>query len=304
VEVPTLLETLSYVFYFPSSIYGPSFEFVDFKKFIYLQGPYNNIPIILAIKAALVELFKGAIFMIVFFFFLEKYPISYIATEEFSLIFYPLKCIYLVFAMTIHKSKYFILWKFSKAGVILCGLGFQPEKNEQSGEITPNFNRIDTGDLMVIEFSNNPKLRTKNWNFRVHLWLKYFIFMRVLQNKKSKTLASLVTFLVSAVWHGFYPKYYNFFFFIFLLENASDILEQRYNLYVWMDNQNFLLKNLFRFLTSFILSYVCIMFETEDLYSAYRIKKNFYYIPSIILLATFLFLNLLGKKDSKEKKEN
>jgi D-alanyl-lipoteichoic acid acyltransferase DltB (MBOAT superfamily) len=47
------------------------------------------------------------------------------------------------------------------------------------------------------------------------LWLKYYVYLRLLPNdKKSRGpnfTAAMSTFIVAAVWHGFYSGYFNFF---------------------------------------------------------------------------------------------
>jgi lysophospholipid acyltransferase len=59
----------------------------------------------------------------------------------------------------------------------------------------------------------------------VHHWLKYYVFMRQLDNKKrgGTAGAALVTYLVSAVWHGFYPGFTIFFFCGFLMDYHNRI---------------------------------------------------------------------------------
>ncbi len=50
----------------------------------------------------------------------------------------------------------------------------------------------------------------EEWNRPVHLWLKQCIHSRM---KVSSNVAIFVTFLVSAIWHGFYPLYFGSFLF-------------------------------------------------------------------------------------------
>ena len=56
---------------------------------------------------------------------------------------------------------------------------------------------------------------TRNWNMLVHSWLKYFVMLRVMNRKAQKgsiqTIPLVITFLVSALWHGVEPGYYVFF---------------------------------------------------------------------------------------------
>jgi hypothetical protein len=48
----------AFVFYFPSALCGPSFDFTDFKNFIELKEEYANIPKGLAIKSAAIDFAK------------------------------------------------------------------------------------------------------------------------------------------------------------------------------------------------------------------------------------------------------
>lgn len=65
-----------------------------------------------------------------------------------------------------------------------------------------------------IEFSYKVKDFLDAWNISVHKWLKYYVFLRLLNSNKKGGLPLipiLLTFVVSAIWHGFYPGYYLFF---------------------------------------------------------------------------------------------
>ena len=65
-----------------------------------------------------------------------------------------------------------------------------------------------------LETSYRVKDFLASWNISAHMWLKYYIFMRMLPNDKRgsrQAAAALVTFVVSATWHGFYPGFFVFF---------------------------------------------------------------------------------------------
>ena len=44
-------------------------------------------------------------------------------------------------------------------------------------------------------------------------------------------MASFITFLISAFWHGFYPAYYVCFSLFYLVEQSCEMLEKRYDLF-------------------------------------------------------------------------
>jgi MBOAT, membrane-bound O-acyltransferase family len=57
VELPSVLELLSYVFFCSGCIVGPFFEFSDYKMYIEEKGRYSNIP--LTFVPAMIKFFKG-----------------------------------------------------------------------------------------------------------------------------------------------------------------------------------------------------------------------------------------------------
>lgn len=66
-----------------------------------------------------------------------------------------------------------------------------------------------------------------NWNIQVHVWLKYYVMMRLIDRsaKKSspKNISILMTFIMNSVWHGLYPGYIIFFVACGVLELQTKI---------------------------------------------------------------------------------
>ena len=63
-----------------------------------------------------------------------------------------------------------------------------------------------------INFSYKVKDFFDAWNISVHKWLKYYVYLRMVRKDRKVSLAPILsTFIVSAVWHGFYPGYFLFF---------------------------------------------------------------------------------------------
>ena len=42
--MPSYMEYCSYIYFFGSTIYGPTFEFMEYKNFIEKKGKYKEIP--------------------------------------------------------------------------------------------------------------------------------------------------------------------------------------------------------------------------------------------------------------------
>ena len=51
------------------------------------------------------------------------------------------------------------------------------------------------------------KVNIESWNVRTAVWLRRIVYDRI-----PKQYGLFGTFLVSALWHGFYPGYYITFF--------------------------------------------------------------------------------------------
>jgi hypothetical protein len=59
VKLPSILEVFSYMYYFPSALMGPSFEFKDYIDYIYLTGDYKDLERKNSMKAGFIELVKA-----------------------------------------------------------------------------------------------------------------------------------------------------------------------------------------------------------------------------------------------------
>ncbi len=62
IDPPSIFETFGYIFFYPSCIIGPPFEFSDFRRFINLEGEYKEIPMFKCVFNSLL-LFVQAIFL-------------------------------------------------------------------------------------------------------------------------------------------------------------------------------------------------------------------------------------------------
>lgn len=65
-------------------------------------------------------------------------------------------------------------------------------------------NKYQNVNFLVIESSCDFRTIISEWNVSTNLWLNQFIYQRLGRTFK----ANLTTYLVSALWHGFYPGYY------------------------------------------------------------------------------------------------
>ena len=119
-----------------------------------------------------------------------------------------------------------------ECGPIAAGLSFNGYSEvEVNGEKTKvaRHDRVQSAIIWNLETSYTIKDFLASWNISAHDWLKYYIYLRMLPNDKNKRGgvnlgAAMTTFVVSAIWHGFYPGFMMFFVGAGLLDYVAKIL--------------------------------------------------------------------------------
>lgn len=299
-----MLETFSFVFYYPTALVGPSFEFSDFKRFIRLEGEYNKIRWRECTKSALSNLFWVFIFCILIVKFIKVADPNYCGSEEFSSKSILYKFSYVYFSLLITRCRYYIGWKLGQGSLDFCGLSYTAKVNK-NGVHEISFDKVDVCNLTVMEFTITPRVKIQYWNRSVHLWLKYYLYLRLINTKmlsKNKGLASLITFSVSAFWHGFYPNFYLFFIQYFFIEQITDYLEKRYDLFNRISKSNFFIKFIAWHIVMCILIYFGQTFTLLSFELTLNYYRAFYFVPNIILLICYICITFFVKRKKLETK--
>jgi lysophospholipid acyltransferase len=105
------------------------------------------------------------------------------------------------------RCKYYTVWLLSEGACVLCGFGFTGY-DEQTGE--PRWDRVTNINVVHCELPQSLKEMSDNWNMGANRWLKHYVYLRVTPpDKKAGAASTLMTYGVSALWHGFYPGYYS-----------------------------------------------------------------------------------------------
>ena len=309
VEKPTLLEVLSYVYFYPTSIVGPSIEFKDFINFINETDCYSRLnENLLYIFFNGFKYFVGSFVAMAFYSYVSnKLPVEALVEEDFGKhnLLYVLAYIY--FCIPSIRAKYYSGWILSYATVIFSGLSYT-EKNVD-GKIVKSLEKGSYGSVVNCEWSISPKDMINEWNKTIHLWLKYNVYTRVINInmkpfKNNWALASFLTFVSSAIWHGFYVTYYITFFLLFFYESACDVLE-KIGFYKWIYKTKVLIP-LISILNNLSFETIGVMFFNLEWKKALVGLRNMRYYPLIVILGLYVFTRFIKvpKKQKKEEKKD
>ena len=314
VEKPTLLEVLSFVYFYPTSIVGPSIEFKDFINFINETDCYSRLnENLLYIFVNGVKYFVGSFVAMAFYSYVSnKLPVEALVEEEFGKHNLLYVWAYIYFCIPAQRAKYYSGWILSYATVIFSGLSYTEQNVD--GKIVKSLEKGSYGSVVNCEWGINPKDMINEWNKTIHLWLKYNVYTRVINIKMKPfennwPLASLLTFISSAIWHGFYLTYYITFFLLFFYESACEVLD-KIGFYKWIYKTKVLIP-LTSIFNNLAFESIGVMFFNLEWKKALIGLKNMRYYPLIFNLGLYVFTRFIKvpkkpkkveiKKDDKEK---
>ncbi|CAG8071904.1 unnamed protein product [Penicillium olsonii] len=219
-KFPAIVDYLGYVMFFPSLFAGPSFEYVDYRRWIDTtlfdvppgtdpskvpatrkkrKIPRSGTP---AAKKAAV----GLIWILIFIQLGSYFTTDFLLSEAF------LRYSFLRRVFTVHmvgftaRTKYYGVWALTEGACILSGMGYN-SFDPKSGKVF--WNRLENVDPWGLETAQNSHAYLGSWNKNTNHWLRNYVYLRVTpKGKKPGFRASMATFATSALWHGFYPGYY------------------------------------------------------------------------------------------------
>ena len=309
-ERPSLLEVLSFIYFYPTAIIGPSIEFKDFINFMTETDCYSKLgENIFYILTQGTLYFIGSFICMAFYAILAvKLPVAKVVEEDFGQhnLLYVLAYIY--FCIPGVRARYYSGWLLSYSTVIYTGIAYTEKKDEKSGQIIKTVEKGSYGSIVTCEWAINPKQSMIDWNQTIHLWLKYNVYTRTINiNRKpfkdNWALASFLTFISSAVWHGFYLTYYLTFVLLFFYQSSADVFD-KIGVYAWINKTKFLLP-LASILNGLAFETIGIFFFNLYWDEAMRGAKNMKYFPIVYIMGLFVISKMIKvpKKEKSGKKE-
>ncbi|AEO69311.1 uncharacterized protein THITE_2119570 [Thermothielavioides terrestris NRRL 8126] len=219
-ELPNLLDYAGFVFFFPSMMVGPAFDFAEYRRWLdttMFEVPADVDPakrpptrrkrkIPRSGTPAMVKLVAGLLWIFAFL-KLSAYFDYPVLLEDSFLDYSFLRRVFILHMVGFTaRTKYYGVWMMSEGACILAGLGYNGV-DAATGKVS--WDRLQNIDPWGVELAQNTRGYLEAWNINTNKWLRNYVYLRVTpRGKKPGFRASLATFTTSAFWHGFYPGYY------------------------------------------------------------------------------------------------
>lgn len=207
---PSLLEFLGYSLLFPGLLTGPTLPFYEYRTFIdgsYFSGVDMTSGSLAGRKRrASYLLIISLFFMAIYACFHETFSPRYLVSPEFAALSSWRKVIFVHATQMVSRSKYYFAWLVAEGSYVIIGLGFR-----MAPSMKPLWDRLENVNPFRIESNTDFKLLISQWNQCTNQWLHTYVYQRFRNyygKETSSARASVITYLVSAFWHGFYPGYY------------------------------------------------------------------------------------------------
>lgn len=231
--MPSILDYIGYVFFFPAIMAGPAFDYADYSQYITTtmftlppgtdpskapptrkkrKIPRSGMP-------AITKGVYGTLWLIAFIKFSSwYYPAFFLGGEYMQYNFFRrIWQLYMLGLTT--RMKYYAVWSLSEGSCILSGIGYNG-LDPKTGR--PKWDRLTNIMPLEIESAQNARAYLGFWNINTNNWLKNYMYLRVTpKGKKPGFRATLATFVTSAFWHGFYPGYYLAFVLAAFVQTAA-----------------------------------------------------------------------------------
>lgn len=209
-RMPSPLEFYSYVLHYHTLMCGPLVFFNDYVDFIrgrqFLRHSVRTglrghpMPVVEPSPnwATLKKLFVSFMSAVSIVYLLSAYPIEYIKQDGFFEKSRLWQLLYIIWATSLHRHRYYHAWTLGEAICNAAGFGF----NGYTSDNKARWNLISNVDIVTIETSTSLRELLIAWNKSTQTWLRTVSYERVRRHRTQ------LTFILSAMWHGFYPGYY------------------------------------------------------------------------------------------------
>ncbi|KAK0722362.1 MBOAT, membrane-bound O-acyltransferase family-domain-containing protein [Lasiosphaeria miniovina] len=232
-ELPALLDFAGYVFFFPSLMAGPAFDFAEYRR--WLDTTMFDVPVTVdpsrkpptrrkrriprSGTPAMVKLLTGALWLVVFLKLSPTFYPEVLSEQRFLEHGFVRRLLIMYMIPLTARTKYYGVWTMTEGACILTGLGYNGI-DPATGKVS--WDRLRNVSPWEVELAQNTRAYLGGWNINTNSWLRNYVYLRVTpRGKKPGFRATLATFTTSAFWHGFYPGYYMSFVLASLIQTVA-----------------------------------------------------------------------------------
>ncbi|CAK9297298.1 unnamed protein product [Gordionus sp. m RMFG-2023] len=222
------------------------------------------------------------------------------------------RTVYLWISNAMQRIKYYFAWTCADLVSNVSGLGFNgfvessesntndeaittnvrgknkdPDNVPTSSTIgirgTPRWDLISNIDIIGFETSISLHSALNNWNLSTMAWLRHLVYERVSYQR------TLCVYLVSAMWHGFWPGYYITFVSGAIFTEAAKMNRRKYRKY-FVSNKyiKWFYDVLTFFLTRIAIAYLSIPFVLLKHGPSLIVYSSMYYWPHVLAIISVL----------------
>ncbi|XP_058931557.1 lysophospholipid acyltransferase 1 isoform X3 [Kogia breviceps] len=292
---PSFLEYVSYLLNFLSVMAGPCNNFKEYIAFIegrhtnmkllevnWKEKGFHSLPEPSPTGAVIHKLCMTLVSLLLFLTLTKTFPVTCLVGDWFvhKANFLTRLC-YLYVVMQASKPKYYFAWTLADAVNNAAGFGFSGvDKNGNfCWDLLSNLN------IWKIETATSFKMYLENWNIQTATWLKRVCYERVPWHP------TVLTFILSALWHGVYPGYYFTFLTGILVTLAARTVRNNYRHYFLSSKALKVVYDIVTWaVTQLAVSYTVAPFVMLAVEPTISLYKSMYFYLHIISLLIILFL--------------
>ncbi|KAL4161552.1 hypothetical protein PRNP1_002106 [Phytophthora ramorum] len=311
-EIPALIPYFGFIFFFPTYLAGPAFEY---KDYIFWMKDIRVAPFLVHLRNLFVIVISAA-----GFFASLQFPVEEIDSPDFfPKASWAVRCLRMCIPVVLFRFRFYLAWSLAEAASAAAGVGYVEKTGKWDG--------ITNNDLLCVELPTNFRVAINNWNRGVAKWINTYIYQRVGLSKSGKSglLSTMASFFVSALWHGLSPGYYLFFLLGGIYIEVGKHLRRRLRSYfhytedrgayphaIFLSYFNgtshplaFFYDIAGMFFTWVAMQYAGVAFEIMDVHRCLAVWSSWYFLPHVVSIGLLVFFNLFPQRRpaSVEKKK-
>ncbi|CAH0492706.1 unnamed protein product [Peronospora farinosa] len=309
-EIPALIPYFGFIFFFPTYLAGPAFEY---KDYITWMKEIRVAPFLVHLRNLLVIMISAA-----GFFASLQFPVEEIDSPSFySKSSWAVRCLYMCIRVVLFRFRFYLAWSLAEAASAAAGVGYV--------QATGKWNGITNNDILCVETPTNFRVAINNWNIGVARWINTYIYQRFGLSKSGKSglLSTMASFFVSALWHGLSPGYYLFFLLGGIYIEVGKHLRRRLRPYFhYTDDRKAHSHAVFLsyfngtshplaffyditglFFTWVAMQYAGIAFEIMDVHRCFAIWSSWYFLPHGVSISLLVFFYLFPQRRAAPEKK-